>query len=95
MLHGSTRRSGITAGHDTPYRFLTVDLPRSAPLRDQSLCYLGEGALGPIRRTSLRRGVHPLRFPLGGTRNSCICETLESDFISNSSYPLLLCHMML
>jgi len=27
--------------------------------------------------------------------NSCSCETIETDFISNSSYPLLLCHMML
>src|SRR6185312_10967481 len=45
MLQGSTLCSGIIAGRDTPYKFLTVDLPCSAPLRDQGLCHLAEGVL--------------------------------------------------
>jgi len=31
MLQGSTQCNGITAGHDTPYRFLTVDLGATSP----------------------------------------------------------------
>jgi len=46
MLQQSTQVSGITAGHDTPYRLLTVDLPYFAPLRDQDLRCLVKGAPG-------------------------------------------------
>ena len=46
MLQQSTQYSGITAGHDIPYRFLTVGLPFFEPLRDQGLRCLVEGALG-------------------------------------------------
>ena len=46
MLQQSTQSSGITAGHDTPYKFLTMGLPLFAPLRDQGLRCLLEGATG-------------------------------------------------
>ena len=46
MLQGSTQCSGITAGHDIQYKFLTVGLPFFAPLRDQGVRRLAEGALG-------------------------------------------------
>ena len=45
MLQGSTRCSGITAGHHITHRLLTVGLPFFAPLRDQCLRCLIEGAL--------------------------------------------------
>ena len=48
MLHKSTQCSGITAGHDILYRFLTVGLPFFVPLWYQCLRCLIEGALEAV-----------------------------------------------
>ena len=67
MLYEQTKCSGITARLDTPYKFLTVDPPRSAPLRDQSLRWSSEGVLGtalPLVSSSRRSASSP---PFGRT----------------------------
>ena len=89
MLQGSTLCSGITAGHDTPYRFLTVDLPRSAPLRDQCLRYLGEGALGAASPNASSPRCAPSSLPFG--RDSPVFSCLRSRAFERILFAFTVC----